>query len=441
MATAPALSPGSIGFDDATASVSLLRTPRPRRVVVARDVRSVQEAVRTAVDAELRVAAFTTGHGAGRLGTLDDALLIRVVLDGPVVIDAVRGTARVPAGALWRDVVVEAARHGLLAPHGSSGTVGAVGYLVNGGLGFTARAIGVASNSVLAVEYVGADGEPHRTDADEQPERFWALRGGGGGIGVVTAVEVRLRPGASVLTGARVYGPEHAGDLLRVWRDWCADAPRSITTTARILNLPPLPPVPPVLTGGPVVAIDGIALADEHGREAATALLDRLDALADPLLDTWHVGGAADALTTHMDPEDPAPAWTTHDLLGELSDEAIDLVVAAGTGPTPLLVHELRQLGGAVAEPDEPGGFFDRVPEPFLFNGVAIAPEPAALRAAQAHAAALRERLAAVIAERCVPTFLESADDGRLAASADAMARLRRARVDADPFGRFAVRP
>ncbi|MFC7613511.1 FAD-binding protein [Actinokineospora soli] len=126
---------------------------------------------------------------------------------------------------MWKDVVAATAPHGLVPPHGSAGTVGVVGYLLRGGISFYGRKVGLAANSLRAVELVTADGELRRVDADNDPELFWAVRGGGGGFGVVTAVEVALFPAATVHTGAAFWPAEHGPALVAAWQDWCRQAP------------------------------------------------------------------------------------------------------------------------------------------------------------------------------------------------------------------------
>nr|BFE84738.1 hypothetical protein GCM10020093_073390 [Planobispora longispora] len=234
--------------------------------------------------------------------------------------------ARVPAGTRWGAVVEAAAAYGLAPPHGSSADVGAVGYLLRGGMSFYGRKVGLATNCLRAAELVTADGELRRADEAADPELLWALRGGGGGFGVVTAVEVDLLPVASVVTGASFWPVAHAPELLRIWREWTLEAPWEVTTSARVLNLPPLPEVPPVLAAGPVLCVDGAVLAGEPG-DAATALrqaedlLGPLRAVADPVMDTWQTTGAVGVLEAHMDPADPVAIVGDHLLLGELGEE------------------------------------------------------------------------------------------------------------------------
>src|SRR5262249_26339504 len=152
----------------------------------------------------------------------------------------------------------------LAAMHGSSPSVGVVGYLLGGGLSFYGRRHGLAVNHVHAIEAVTPDGVLRRVDAEHNRELFYALRGGGGGYAVVTAVEIGLLPYAGVTGGALFFSPQDAGRVLRAWRNWTVDAPDEITTTYRLLCLPPLPEVPEPLRGVPTVCVNGVALDDRE---------------------------------------------------------------------------------------------------------------------------------------------------------------------------------
>ena len=140
----------------------------------------------------LRVAAQGTGHGAACRGPLDGTILIKTERMNGIEIDAGRRVGRFEAGVIWRDAGNAAGEHGLAAFPGSSPDVGIVGYTTGGGFGWLARRYGLACNNVRAIELVTADGEFRRVDADHDPDLFWALRGGGGSFGVVTAIEFGL---------------------------------------------------------------------------------------------------------------------------------------------------------------------------------------------------------------------------------------------------------
>ena len=210
---------------------------QPCAVGFAETAEDVSAVVRLAAAHGCRVAPQGTGHGAACLRTGDDVILLRTSRMTGVTIDAEARTARVCAGAVWRDVTVPAAEHGLAALAGAADDVGVVGYTL-GGIGWLARRYGLAANRVLAVEVVTADGELRRVDADTHPELFWALRGGGGSFGVVTALEFRLYPVDRVYAGALFWPVERASDVLHAWRRWSAGPPDTVTSMGPVAGLP-----------------------------------------------------------------------------------------------------------------------------------------------------------------------------------------------------------
>lgn len=441
----PFAAPGSPEYDEATAVFNLAAPARPDEAVTVRTVDEVRAAVREAGARDLPVRVHTTGHASGARPPVDRGLLIRTCLDGGVEIDAERRVARVPAGTTWGEVVAAAAPHGLAAPHGSAAHVGVVGYLLGGGVSFYGRHTGLAGNSVRAIELVTADGELVRTDAENDSALFRALRGGGGGFGVVTAVEVELFPVAKVITGATYWSAAHARPLLAAWRDWARDAPRNATTSLRVMNLPPVPGVPPALAAGPVLCVDGAVFAaspDEvpAAERDAEELLEPLRALAEPLLDTWALTDAAGVLDAHMDPADPVPFVGDHLLLAELSDEAAEAflsVVGEGSG-SPLVVATLRQLGGAFADPDPRGGVLDQVDAAFAYMGSGPPFGPVTVEDLEAHCLTVRAALQPWDTGTTVPSLVEGADRPQRHLDAGAVAAVDRIRARIDPRGRFA---
>ena len=189
-------------------------------------------------------ASIVTGHNAAAMGSLAHTVLVKTERMRGVEIDPANERARVEAGVLWAEVSEAAAAHGLAALAGSSPDVGVVGYSLGGGIGWLARRYGMAANSVLAVEVVNADGELIRVDADNEPELFWALRGGGGAFGVVTALEFRLYPITEVHAGVLFFPIERGSEVLRAWRSWIQDVPDEVTSVGRFLQFPPIPDIP-----------------------------------------------------------------------------------------------------------------------------------------------------------------------------------------------------
>jgi FAD/FMN-containing dehydrogenase len=211
--------PGDDGDDRARTTWSLAVDLRPAAVAFPKDAREVAAVIRTAASAGLRVAPLGTGHNAHPLGDLTGSILMRMSKMAQIKIDADARRARVQAGDVWQPVVEEAGRHGLAALHGSSLDTGVVGYLLGGGISWYARSLGLAANSVTAVELVTADGSLVRADAGHEAELLWAVRGGGGAnFGVVTAIEFALQPIKTAYAGMLVWDLRDAHQVLSRWR-------------------------------------------------------------------------------------------------------------------------------------------------------------------------------------------------------------------------------
>lgn len=184
---------------------NLLVDQQPAGIAVPRNADEVRDVVRSAAADGKRLAAQCTGHNAIPLGSLSDTVLLRTTGLGGVQVDADARTARVGAGALWGDLVSQASEQGLAALHGSAPNVGITGYTLGGGVSFYARKHGLACNRVTAIDIVTAGGEQLRVDAENEPDLFWALRGGGGSFGVVTACEFDLLPMREIFAGALLF--------------------------------------------------------------------------------------------------------------------------------------------------------------------------------------------------------------------------------------------
>jgi FAD/FMN-containing dehydrogenase len=423
--------PEHAGYDEARRAWNLQADLRPAAVVSARDEREVAEAVHLARHHDLKLVPFTTGHLATALPDLSHAVLLRLDFDHAVEVDPAARRARIPAGALWEDVVDAVAPHGLAVAHGSSPDVGAIGYLLGGGLSFYSRRHGVAANAVTAIELVDAAGEHRRVDADSDPDLFWALRGGGGSFGVVTAVEIELLPYPEVFAGAAFWPIADAARVLPEWLAWTREAPGSVTTSMRLLRLPPVPEVPEPLRAVPVLCVDGVALEEADGR----AMVERLRAVAEPMIDGWERLPSAAVLRVHGDPEHPVPGCSEHALLGELDEEAVEVFLdVAGEGAEcPLLFAELRQLGGALATAPTGSGSRGHLVGRFAMFAIGCPMAPGDEGAIDAALAELMTRLAPWDTGRRYLNFAENDGEARRGFDPATFARLRRVRAAHDP--------
>ncbi len=366
--------PGEATWDTSRQPWNLARDQRPRAVALPRSARDVQAIVRVAVERGLRVAPQGSGHGAGPLAGLDDTILVRTAHLDSVSIDPAARRARVGAGVRWRDVAGPASGLGLAGLMGSSPDVGVAGYTLGGGMGWLARRYGFAANAVQAIEVVTADGNVVWADHDRDADLFWAMRGGGGGYGVVTALEFELFPVAQLYAGSMFWPIERARDVIAAWRDVMDGLPREITSAVRMFQFPPLPQLPEPIRGRSFVVIGAACLLPP---DEADALLRPWRDLR-PDMDTFQVMPAAGLGAVAMDPEDPTPVAGDGMLLGGLPDEAIDALLAEiGPGTaSPLLVYELRQLGGAMAESSPGHGALDRTDAAVAVYGAGLALDP-----------------------------------------------------------------
>lgn len=427
--------PGDPGYDAARVPWNVAVDQRPAAVAYPAGPEEVSAVVRAATGLGLRVAPQGTGHNAGPLGSLEDVVLLRTSGMTGVFIDPANRTARVEAGALWLDVVEAAAAHGLAALHGSSPDVGVVGYSLGGGIGWFARELGMATNSVTGIDLVLADGSLARADRDTNPELFWALRGGGGSFGIVTAMELTLFPIDSAYAGMLVWDQQDAGKVLRRWAEWSVDAPDSVTTAFRMLNLPPLPELPEPFRGRSLAVIDGAVLGTD---EEAVSVLAALRELG-PEMDTFARVPAASLVRLHMDPEGPTPAVSASTMLAGLPDTAIESFLAL-TGPgsgSSLLSAELRQIGGALGRPQPGAGALPMLDGLFILFAVAIAATAEMGRQGYADAVALVDALGAYSSGRDYLNFAEQPVDVSGSFPGETWHRLQSIRGAVDPDGRL----
>jgi FAD/FMN-containing dehydrogenase len=429
------LSRGSDTYDANRGAFNALLSQEPAGIVTPAGAADVVAAVEYAKAEGLRVSAQRTGHGAEPLLDLSGTVLVRTAVMNAVSIDAERRIARVGAGALWGDLVPEASELGLAACHGSSPTVGIVGYSLGGGVGWYSRKHGLQANRVTAVELVDATGTERRVDADSDPELFWALRGGGGDFGIVTALEFELLPIAEVFAGALFFPVERAPEVLHAWHEWTATAPDEVTSVGRMLSFPPIPDIPEPFRGQSFAVIEAVALMPEA---EATELLAPLRALDGVSMDTFATQPPAGLSGLHMDPPEPAPYAGYGMLLGAVPSEGIDALLTA-VGPdsgSKLLSVELRHDGGAMAKSDPSHGAMDTLPGEFLMFGVGIVPEPAAMAPTKGWLAAMQSAMTPWDAGRYLNFSDETLDIG-VAFPPETVERLRAAKAKYDPENLF----
>jgi len=418
-------------WDEARLAWNLAVDQQPAAVALPESARDVGAIVRWARERGLRVAPQGTGHNAHPLGSLAHTVLLKTERMRGVAIDARAQRARVEAGVLWAEVTEAAAEHGLAALAGSSPDVGVVGYTLGGGVSWLSRRYGLAANSVTAIELVNAEGELVRADADQNADLFWALRGGGGSFGVVTALEFALYPITDVHAGVLFFPLERGAEVLRAWRRWVDTAPDEVTSVGRFLQFPPVPALPEHLRGQSFAVIEAVSLL---GQDASDELLRPLRELG-PQLDTFATIPAHSLDRLHMDPEHPVPGAGDGMVLSDLNDAAIDaLVQTAGAGShSPLLSVELRHAGGALARKVPGGGAVSSVNGRFLLFAVGMAPTHDAGTAVKAQVELVQNALAPWDAGRAYSNFATKRERGERLFGDLTYRRLQTVKATVDP--------
>jgi FAD/FMN-containing dehydrogenase len=424
---------GEDGWDEARFGFNVTVDPRPPLVAVPANEADIVEVVRFATDAGLRVAAQSAAHNPGPLGSLDETILLRTTSMRGVAIDRAARRARAAAGASWSELVPGASEIGLAALHGSAPGVGIVGYHLGGGSGWYSRRHGLACNHVTGFDVVGADCETWRVDAESDPELFWALRGGGGGYAVVSAVEFELLEMPEVYAGALFFPFERAAEVLHAWDEWTATVPEEMTSVSRVMQFPPIEDIPEPLRGKAFTILEAIFIGGEVEGAELTAPLRELGPMMNSLATVPPVGIA----DLHMDPPGPVSGVSEHMLL-DLTPEAIDdmlEVVGPGSGST-LTSVELRHGGGALSRAGADAGALATLPGSHNMFAVASTPDPSLTAPARERLDRLTAALAPYDAGRYL-SFCENATEFSTAFPPETCDRLRETKTKYDPDGVF----
>jgi FAD/FMN-containing dehydrogenase len=349
------LAPGDHGYAEARRVWNGVIDRHPALVVRCRGVADVVETVRFAREHPMPVSIRGGGHQVAGSAVCDDGIVIDLSSMTGVHVDPAARTARVQAGARWHDVDRATQLFGLATTGGEISITGVAGLTLGGGLGLLHRAFGLACDNLRSIEIVTADGVVRTASRHAHPDLFWAAKGAGRGLGVVTSFEFDLHPlGPDVAIAQVAYSIDDAVDVLRAWRDLSASAPNAITSKAVTWVVPAHPHLPPELHDRNVVLV--VALYAGDPADSADALAP-YRALAAPVLDisgTYPYAAAQSAFDFVL-PEGDRYYWKSH-FLDELTDDAIDTIVASehdrANGSSFIV---LRALGGTISDvgPDE----------------------------------------------------------------------------------------
>jgi FAD/FMN-containing dehydrogenase len=341
--------PGEDGYEVARTIWNAMVDRRPALVVRCLGAADVINAIKLARDEKLLLAVRSGGHNIAGNAVCDDGLVIDLSLMKSVRIDPVSRTARVEPGATLADVDKEAQEFGLVTPLGINSTTGVAGLTLGGGFGWTTRKFGLTIDNLISADVVTADGKLVRASETENPDLFWALRGGGGNFGVVTSFEFKLHPlGPEVLSGLVVHPLEKAPELLPAFRRIAMQAPDELTTWVVMRKAPPLPFLPPEWHGKEVLIFAACYAGDmKQGEKAMKALRGLGKPIADVV--SPHPFAAWQAAFDPLLTPGARNYWKSHDF-ADLPDAAINVILdGVRQLPSPECEVFIAHVGGAMA--------------------------------------------------------------------------------------------
>lgn len=432
------ITPIDPGYDAARQAWNLTVDQRPAVIVMVESAFDVVEAVRFAKDEGLGVAVQSTGHGNVR--PANDCLLIITSPMKQIRVDPVAQTAWIQAGVKWGEVLAQTQLFGLAPLLGSSPDVGAIGYTLGGGFGWLGRKYGLAIDSVHYFDAVTADGEQIRASHAENPDLFWGMRGGGGSLAIVTAMEVQLFPVTTVYGGNLYYPVDRAKEVIARYRSWIAEAPEELTSSIVIMNYPPVPDIPDFLRGQSFVIVRGCFCGPA---EEGERLLHYWRDWQPPAVDDFKAMPFSQVATISNDPVDPLPGMGSTAWLADLSDDAIAALVSYGAshnGASPLTVTEIRHAGGAIARLGPKISAYSNRDETLLMQVIGITSTPEARRRLQQYIEQFKTALRSHLTDRVYMNFLEGEESRariRDGFSPAAYRRLATLKAIYDPENRF----
>ncbi|MGC4109336.1 MAG: FAD-binding oxidoreductase [Nocardioides sp.] len=413
----------------AEASRTVLASGSPDLVLRATSEADVRAAVRFAAGARLPLSVRGGGHSFAGFGTSDGGVVLDIrALDSVELVDQDRGLVRVAGGATWGQVTDALAPYGLAISSGDTRTVGVGGLTLSGGIGWKVRKHGLALDSLVAAEVVLASGEPVRASADERPELFWALRGGGGNLGVVTSFEFAAQPTTDVFFGALSFPAAEAGTVLSGLADYLRTGPEEVTANVVMAN---------PFAGGPDAPVEILVSYDGDDPDQAARALDPIRALGTVLSDSVRLTPYADVLEEGLVPPPGIEFWTRSAFVERESvAEVLRILVEVGAAEGSPIIN-LRSVGGAFSRvPGDATAFAHRRAE-LMIATTLVGPGPV-VSAAKPGLAAVWTDLAPHVTG-AYANFLSAADDADVAAvyPADTYRRLAAVKREYDPGNVF----
>jgi FAD/FMN-containing dehydrogenase len=278
----PVILPDMPGYEEARAVYNAFIDRRPAVVARCGSADEVASVVDLARREHRLLAVRGGGHNGAGLGTVDDGVVLDLSPMRDITVDPEARTVRVAGGCTWGEVDRATGEYGLATPAGIISTTGVGGLALGGGIGHLTRKCGLTVDNILEVEMVLANGQQVRANADENPDLYWAVRGGGGNFGVVTSFLFRLHEVGTVIAGPTFWAVEQSAEVLAAYRDFISGAPRELNGFFAYASVPPAPPFPDELHLRKVCGVVWCYVGKED--DAAKAMAPLLDSLPEPLL-------------------------------------------------------------------------------------------------------------------------------------------------------------
>jgi len=376
------IEPGGAEYE--SASRTLLASGNPAHVLRPGSVGDVQAGVRFAVSTGLLLSVRSGGHGFAGFGTNDGGVVIDLSqLANVEIIDKERHLVRIGGGATWGQVAAALTSHGLAISSGDTKSVGVGGLTLTGGIGWKVRKHGLALDNVAAAEVVTAGGEVVHASAAENPELFWAIRGGGGNFGIVTACDFAAHPTTDVFYGKIAFAASEAATVIQGWADYLRTAPDELTSTADVAN--PF--------RGPEAPVEIYVAFDGDDPELAAQAIDPIRRLGTVIDDDIALQPYADTLADGPPPPPGLQFALRSAFVDKESVTGVLQILAEVRASERSPFIAVRSLGGAVSRvPDDTTAYAHRQAE-LMFLTTSAGPKPV-IEAARPALEAIWARLA-----------------------------------------------
>jgi FAD/FMN-containing dehydrogenase len=433
--------PGDANYDEARAIWNAAHDKHPALIVRCTGQADVVKAVEFARSQELKVAVRGGRHSIPGFSTVDDGIVIDLGPMQGIHIDVAGQTGRAEGGVTWGAFDHECQQFGLAVTGGLVSTTGLGGFTLGGGIGWLVRKHGLACDNLISVDVVTADGRCVTASANENPELFWGICGGGGNFGIVTSLEFQLHDVGPMVVGGPVFYPgDRAEEILKFWREYCETAPDELSMVANLLTAPPAPFLPEEWHGKKLI---GLIACYAGSQEEGERVLAPLKNLGEPVADL--IGPIPyTALQSLIDPlwGPGAYSYMKAGYVADLSDEAIATLCDYHQNATsPKSEIHLHNFGGAVARVSADANAYGERQAPFVFNSIVGNLEPDEFDADVDWGRRLHSALEPWLTDTAYINFLsdEGEDRVRAAYGEEKFARLQALKTEWDPTNFFSL--